>query len=480
MSLLNLPFRYLSFKDRIALHYLLATATLVALTFLVVFFVVKRQVYADLDYDLRFEATKHLGELVVGDSTLQFRNKGEWLEREHREVQVNPVFIQLNDARGRFTDKSPNLKTGQLEFDPARAFRRPFNAVLRGTTIRQLQIPLPQQGRPVGYLLAAIPLDYSQRVINSLKLVLLLSFPVVLAGLFLVTRLLAGRSIQPIKAITATTDRITKNNLTERIELPRNHDELYQLTLSINDLLARIEQALAREKQFTADASHELRTPLAVLKGTLEVLVRKPRTGPEYVENITRGIREIDRLTHIVDQLLLLARFEKYAQHVAVREIDLAACIHEALWRLRHELETKQIHVDLDGTPAGTVAGDPYLTDLILDNLLANAIKYSPAHSTITIGLSVRGSRVACAIADQGIGINPANLGKIFDPLYRSDALQHKHIEGSGLGLSIVAKASALLGIELTVASELGQGSTFTLLFPARPQGRGSLTGDAR
>lgn len=469
MNLLTLPFRYLSFKDRIALHYLLATATLVALTFLVVFFVVKRQVYADLDYDLRFEATKHLGELVVGDSTVRMRNKGEWLEREHREVQVNPVFIQLNDARGQVMDKSPNLKTGQLDFDRARTFHRPFSAVLHGTTIRQLQLPLPQQGRPVGYLLVAISLDYSQRVINSLEVVLLLSFPAVLAVLFGVTRLLAGRSIQPIKAITATTDRITKHNLAERIELPRNHDELHQLTRSINDLLARIEQALAREKQFTADASHELRTPLAVLKGTLEVLVRKPRTEPEYVENITRGIREIDRLTHIVDQLLLLARFEKHAQQVAVQEIDLTACIHEALWRLRHELEAKQIRVDLEGVLASPIAGDPYLTDLILDNLLANAIKYSPAHSTVTVELSARGGRVVCAITDQGIGINPANLDKIFDPLYRSDALQHKHIEGSGLGLSIVANASALLGIELTVASELGQGSTFTLLFPARP-----------
>lgn len=457
----------LAFKDRIALLYLLATAALVALAFLVVFLVVERRVYADLDYNLRFEATKHIGELALDGGAVRFRNKGEWLEREHREVQVDPVFIQLSDAHGHFLDKSPNLKTGQLLFNHAEPFYHPFSAVLNGTPIRQIQLALPAGGRTVGYLLAAISLDYSLRVLDTLRLVLLVLFPVVLLALFLVTRALAGRSIQPIQVITTTTDRITKNNLAERIELPPHQDELHQLTLSINGLLARIEQAMQREKQFTADASHELRTPLAVLRGTLEVLLRKPRTPAEYVASITLGIGEIDRLTQVVHQLLLLARFDHYTQELAVRELSLATAVHETLHRLRAQVQTRQIRVEVQQEIAGQVESDPYLTDLVLDNLLANAFKYSPAHSTVTIRLFARAGRVACAIADQGVGIRPEELARIFDPLYRSDALEHKHIDGHGLGLSIVAKACALLGIELTVTSKLGQGSVFTLLFPA-------------
>jgi len=114
-----------------------------------------------------------------------------------------------------------------------------------------------------------------------------------------------------------------------------------------------------------------------------------------------------------------------------------------------------------------TIASDPFLVDLILDNVLANAIKYSPAGATITVGLARQPGRLVCTIADGGIGIAPADLARIFDPLYRADALAHKDIEGVGLGLSIVDKACALLGIERAVQSELGRGTVFTLGFPA-------------
>ena len=140
--------------------------------------------------------------------------------------------------------------------------------------------------------------------------------------------------------------------------------------------------------------------------------------------------------------------------------------MHDVLHRRRTDLAAKRIRVDVqDGEPL-PITADPYLVDLILDNLLANAVKYSPADSTITVGLTPTAAGLRCTIADQGIGIRPDDLGRIFDPLYRSDALAHKDIGGTGLGLSIVAKACARLGIDLAVQSELGQGTTFTLLFP--------------
>ena len=212
---------------------------------------------------------------------------------------MDPVFIQVNDRRGQLMDRSPNLKHDQLAFDAAHDGRAPINSTLRGKVIRQVQVPIEgKEGRaPAGYLLAAISAEAAQRGLDSLRLVLLGSFPLVLLVLFGIARGLAGRSIAPIAAITATTGRITRHNLAERIALPPRPDELHTLATAINGLLQRIERAVEREKQFTADASHELRTPLAVLKGTLEVLIRKPRTPAEYVENIGHGIREIDRLT---------------------------------------------------------------------------------------------------------------------------------------------------------------------------------------
>jgi two-component system heavy metal sensor histidine kinase CusS len=458
----------LRFQDRIALHYVLATSALVAAVFLVVYLVVKNRVYTDLDTNLRYEVTKHMQEVRIVGRTIQFANKDEWEEREHREVQVDPVFIQITDPRGQLMDRSPNLKGEQLPFVAPPAGREPFNASLRSAAIRQVQVRISQDGKALGYLLAAISAEAPQRELDTLRLVLLLSLPVVLGVGFGLARLLAGRSIAPITAITAATNRITRNNLAERVGLPPRPDELHTLATAINGLLARIEQAVAREKQFTADASHELRTPLAALRGTLEVLVRKPRTAPEYVEKIGLGIEEIDRLTHLVDQLLLLARFDTHTEALNRQELSLLSCVDEVLYRRRAEVAAKHLRVEMDAPdePGRPVCADPFLVDLILDNVLANAIKYSPAHTTITVQLREAPMHLRCTITDQGIGIRPDDLDRIFDPLYRSDALAHKHIEGTGLGLSIVAKACNLLGAAVRVQSELGQGTRFTLEFP--------------
>ena len=456
----------LTFRNRIALHYVLATAALVAAVYLVVFGVVQHRVYRDLDTSLRYEAARHLKKITIAGAGIRFSHMGEWQEREHREVQVDPVFIQVTDPRGRLLDRSPNLKADQLIIDTTADGRLPLTSTLRGKAIRQVRVPIMRGSVPVGYLLAAISSEAMQNGLDSLREVLLLSYPVVLLVLFGSARLLAGRSIAPLAAITASTNRITRDNLAERIALPPRPDELHMLASAINGLLQRIERAVAREKQFTADASHELRTPLAVLKGTLEVLIRKPRTSAEYVEHITRGIHEIDRLNKLVDQLLLLARFEDHAPSPTRQEVAVLSSVHEVLYRQREELSAKRIRVYVADTAMPNITSDPHLIDLILDNVLSNAIKYSPARSAITVGLVRAGNRLVCTITDRGIGIRTEELDRIFDPLYRSDALAHKEIGGTGLGLSIVAKACALLAIELEVTSEVSRGTIFTLRFP--------------
>src|SRR5690606_28255192 len=267
----------LSFRNRIALHYMIATAGIMAVAFTVVYFVVQGTVYQNLDNDLSFEAEKHTGEIkIVGDS-VKIKYKKEWEEREHREVQVNPVFIQILNKDGKFMDKSPNLKEDGLTFNAQQNYGGHFNEILNNMAIRQVQVPIEENGKIKGFILAAMSLESSKMVLLSLRNVLIVSYLFLLVGLYFMSRYLAGRGIIPVKVITETTKRITKNNLNERVVLPQNKDELYELSSGINQLLQRIESAIERERQFTSDASHELRTPLATLKGTLEVLIRKPR-----------------------------------------------------------------------------------------------------------------------------------------------------------------------------------------------------------
>lgn len=455
----------LSFRNRIALHYMIATAVIMAVAFIAVYFVVKETVYQNLDNDLSFEAEKHTGEIkIVGDS-IKVRNKIEWEEREHREVQVNPVFIQILDKDGRFMDKSPNLKEDVLTFNPQQNYGGHFNETLNSIAIRQVQVPIEENGKIKGFILAAMSLESSKMVLLSLRNVLIVSYLFLLVGLYFMSRYLAGRGIIPVKVITETTKRITKNNLNERVALPQNKDELFELSSGINQLLQRIENAIERERQFTSDASHELRTPLATLKGTLEVLIRKPREQMEYEDKIKFSLTEIDRMTHTLEQLLLLARLDDNSNTVDQSLVPLSTLIDEILSRNKKRISEKNLAIDFHKGVALEGVVPQYYSNLILDNIIGNAIKYSKENKTLHITITKTDSKIVCKVQDEGIGIKKEDLNNLFNHFFRSDALNHRSIPGNGLGLSIAKKAADAINAEIHVESEFGLGTTFTIKF---------------
>jgi signal transduction histidine kinase len=231
------------------------------------------------------------------------------------------------------------------------------------------------------------------------------------------------------------------------------------LSKTINDLLDRIENAVDREKQFTSDASHELRTPLTVLKGTLEVLIRKPRNQAEYEEKINFSISEVNRLNNLVDQLLLLARFENQKQSLRIEKIYLNAIILDVLTLYSSKIKEKKIEILHDFSKDYFIKSDNYLVSIIIGNVISNAIKYSNINGKISISLSKIDSKIICSISDDGIGIAKEDLDKVLNPFYRSDSTKHPEIKGTGLGLSIVERITQLLSIEFKIESEVNKGT---------------------
>lgn len=444
---------------------MIATAIIMAVAFTVVYFVVQGSVYQNLDNDLSFEAEKHTEEInIVGDS-IRIINKEEWEEREHREVQVNPVFLQILDKDGKFMDKSPNLKNDVLAFNPEQNYGGHFNETLNERTIRQVQIPIEQNGKIKGFILAAMSLESSTMVLVNLRNVLFFSYLVLLAGLYFVSRYLAGRSIIPVSVITETTNRITKNNLNERVILPQNKDELYDLSSGINQLLQRIENAIERERQFTSDASHELRTPLSTLRGTLEVLIRKPREQKEYEDKIKFSLTEIDRLTATLEQLLQLARLDANSKPLNESVASLPALIDDILSRQKKSICEKGLSVDFDNEVSLETTVPKYYSNLILENIIGNAIKYAKEKSTLQITITESDSKITCKVKDEGLGIKKEDLDNVFNHFFRSDALNHKNIPGNGLGLSIAKKASDAINAKISASSEIDLGTTLTIEF---------------
>lgn len=458
-----------SFKDRVALHYIISTGLLISVVFFVIYQIVFYTVNTRINDNIKNEISKHLEEIEIDPNDTYLIQVDQWRAREHNTVSVNPVFVQFFDINNQLIDKSPNLKGMQLKMYPSHFNNRLIDTYLNKKPIRQIQVPLLDKNKVIGYLFIAMSLDDAAMILKNLQETLFIFFPIILLVLFLIARLIAGRSIKPVTLITETSSRITKDNLKERISLPQNKDELYVLSKTINDLLYRIENAVEREKQFTSDASHELRTPLTVLKGTLEVLIRKPRTQEEYEAKIKYGISEVNRLNNLVDQLLLLARFENQFQNLKTEKVYLNALILDILTRYSLKMNARKISVNSIFSKEFYVESDNYLVSIIISNIISNAIKYSNENGEISIGISQNETTTICTISDNGIGIPIENLDKIMNPFFRSYPTLHPEIKGSGLGLSIVKRLAELLNIQFEIQSEINKGTTVILIFKINP-----------
>lgn len=455
----------LSFKNRIALNYILTTGLLILVVFSAIYFIVKLTVYNHIDENLNIEIQDHLKEIKIQNRKVILMDAEEWEEREHNSVDVNPVFVQFLDLNKKIIEKSPNLKNEKLIFHNNKEYFQLFDTKLLGNKIRQIQVPLHINSKKIGYLIIAMSLSDSSKVLENLLDTLMIAFPIILLLLFFLARFFAGRSIKPINDIIYTSRVITKDNLKTRIPLPKTRDELFILSKTINNLLNRIEDAIEREKQFTSDASHELRTPLTVIKGTLEVLIRKPRDSKEYEEKINYCINEVDHLNSLVDQLLLMARFENQKQNIHKENIYLNAAILDVLTLNSEKIKSGRINVILDAAEEFYIYSDNYLVVTILRNIISNAVKYSNNDSEIKISLSREKNKIVCNISDHGIGIAKEDLESILNPFFRSDSLNHSEIKGTGLGLFIVKRMTDLLQIKFKIESEIGKGTKVLLAF---------------
>jgi heavy metal sensor kinase len=466
----------MSLRNRIAIHYTVATSLLIGLIFCGILFLVDRAVSSHNDDALRYEMNEEISSLKLKDhnfNDLAHANKFDDDSDDYKKNKIRQMnfdidleFIQLVDNQGKVLRKSENLSGKTLIFKGGNSDIIYFNGMVDGSMLRHMQVPLVNpDGVTKGYLIVAHSLMNALAFLEELQIVFLFSFPVIVITIFVLTRFIAGESIKPIDDVITTAEKITKTNLNQRIPLPLHQDELHRLSLTINALLDRLQDAFQREQQFTADASHELNTPLSVVKGTLEVLIRKPRTIEHYEARVQFCLIELNRMRRIIDKLLVLALYEGNKISPNIEELLLPQLIDDVVGRMQAAAFEKDILITVEGGEKERVAADHAMLEMIFENLLSNAIKYSPASSAITIAIEHNGSDITCCIADQGIGIPEKNIPKIFDRFYRIDESRNSQTGGVGVGLSIVKKLADLQQITLAVQSIPNIGTKFMLNF---------------
>ncbi len=465
-------------QNRIAAYFVLTAGVIMGLVFIALYQVVQYSLYKHIDNDLELESLEVHKSIVVLSNQFVFTNAAEWTEGEHKQVEVNPIFLQVVDTTGALVRKSPNLRDNVIPFDPLDTEKSFRSAILANEPVRIVQLPIVStQNRPLGYLCIASSRKQIDVVLGDLSIVLLVLYPICIGVMFAVSRKIAGRSVAPVHNVINTADRITRENLSLRIDLPRNKDELHTLASTVNHLLDRIESALVRERQFTADVAHELRTPLAALKGTLEVLIRKERDPAEYEEKISSSIREVNRLSWLVDRLLMLARYESGTVTPVVVPIDVKEVLGSVLRRLEPLVEGKKIRVQIDTRAAETIRADRGMVEVMLENIVSNAIKYSGEGSPVEFQTRRDGNSTDLRVTDHGIGMPQEQVGRIFDRFYRVEESRNSEVPGFGLGLAIVKSLADLQGIGLSVQSAIGTGTTVAMKVPGEHNDEGTRKG---
>jgi signal transduction histidine kinase len=246
----------------------------------------------------------------------------------------------------------------------------------------------------------------------------------------------------------------------------QSEDELGRLATTLNQMIARLEMAFTRQRQFTADASHELRTPLAVIQAESTLSLRKERKEIDYRGSLELISREVTHMSALVDELLFLARSDSGKEQLNLEALNLKELLTELASGTEVLCQEKGLQFKLDLLENLVVKGDKVKLKQLFFNLLDNAVRYTRSGGIVSVSLVRKGENAVLAIRDSGIGIPEKYIPHIFERFYRVDKARSRAEGGVGLGLSICQHVAEVHGGRIEVESQVGQGSTFSVFLP--------------
>jgi two-component system OmpR family sensor kinase len=386
---------------------------------------------------------------------------------------ANPYFGILNPS-GR-PRSGPIPSQPQLPISPQVLHNAvhgvPTYETLQGSgpyPVRILIQPVRIQGRVISLVQVGISLENMVTTLRRFVLIMATVFPL---GLLLAGGggwLLARRALRPVDYMTRAAQRISGERLQERLLETGTGDELDRLARTLNEMLSRLDDYFRQVRRFSADASHELQTPLTILKGEIEVALRLPRSPQEYRRVLISSLEEIERISRLVEGLLLLARADSGVLRMDLNPVALHELVAEVGAQMQRLADNQGISLRLDVLEPVTVYGDREHLFRLLLNLIDNAIKYTPTGGSVSLSLHGDGSQTLISVTDTGIGLSEAEQAQIFTRFYRAAEARSQSGGGAGLGLCIAQSIAEAHGGTIQVQSSSGQGTTFTVALPAQ------------
>ncbi|GAC1391249.1 MAG: ATP-binding protein [Ktedonobacteraceae bacterium] len=336
-----------------------------------------------------------------------------------------------------------------------------------GEQVRLYSMVLRENGTPVAIVQIGESLAQLNAALHSVILELVFIAPFVLLLGALGSYWLASRAFVPIDRLTRTTQQIQAGDLHQRVPVPRTHDEVHRLAATLNEMIARLEEAFRRQRRFVTDASHELRTPVAVIRCMTEPALFEKMTPPEYRELLGNINTETERLGHLLSDLLALARSDEGKTILEQEPVQLDQLVKAVAANAEVLAAEHNITIQIQADASVIVLGDEARLIQALINLLDNAIIYTNAGGQVTITVEKKDAAACITIRDTGIGIAPEHIPHLFERFYRVDpARVRTDGNNSGLGLAIVEWVIHAHHGSITVESQIGQGTAFFVTLP--------------
>jgi two-component system OmpR family sensor kinase len=355
-------------------------------------------------------------------------------------IDPGDAFAQLAASDGSVLDLSPGLTTPLIPAPTLASLAAP-SYLERTVQAPEGEVParlfaIPAPGGTV--VVVGASLDDTRDTLASLARWLAIGGPVALALTTVIVWLLAGAALRPVERMRSEAEALSASEPGRRLNIPRTKDEVARLGETLNRLLARLEEALERERRFVDDASHELRTPLAILQAELDLALRRARTPAELEAALESAAEESQRLSRLADHLLVLARSDRGRLEVRKMPVDIREMVARTTARFATRANALGITIKED-VPADTTARiDVLKVEQAISNLLENALGYTPRNGTIEVRIERSGQELVVHIADSGPGFSSQFIPRAFEPFSRTDGARGREEGGAGLGLAIV------------------------------------------
>lgn len=468
----------LSIRWKMTLWYGGVLALILSVFSTAVYLTMRRQLLGRIDQGLREELADVLSEVRRAQDEQSLYG---WLER--RFAHHEGFDFQLTRPGGERFFANPRLGNTRLPLpanqtlSQAPVIRNVESSEGKRLRVIAVRVPGPAQDLTVQ---VARTLEWFDHECRELLLTFGLTGPLVLLLAMSGGWFLARRALAPVEEITRTADQITVERLNRRIYVPNPHDELGALAQTLNRMIERLQRSFEEMRRFTADAAHELRTPLAVIRNEAEVALRAQRSSEEYTRVLENLLEEVNRLTHVSEQLLFLSRQDAGLLSAAREDVQADELVTEVVGNMQLVAREKDISLVLEENQACQMSGDAQQIRRLLYNLLDNAIKYTGPRGRVTVAARVSGGDWHVTIADTGIGIPPEHLPHVFERFYRVDPARSADTSGAGLGLAICRSIVHAAGGCISLESEPDRGTIVRFSLPQWPQPGVAGTNTAR